>query len=123
MDQFEKKLKGFYLEKKQEDEKSIPGFDTFRDKLEPKKRARNSYIFLKVAASVVLAVVTGSYYFYASQRPTATEAIKIYPVDITPNLPTQSLLNKNAGAGYIWTWKAETDQLLEDATKSSKTEL
>ena len=122
MDQFERKIKGFYLKKKQEDKKSIPGFDTFLDKLEQVKVVKHSHFFLKVAASVILVIAAGSYYFYGSRKP-AKETMKIYPVSINQNLPTQSLLDKNADAGYIWNWKAPTDQLLDGASKSLKTEL
>jgi hypothetical protein len=122
MDSFEKKVHELYQKKKREDEKSIPGFDAFRDKLDQAKNVRQSYSFLKVAASVVLVVATGSYYFYNSRGP-AKETVKIYPVNMNQILPSQSLLDKSIDAEYIWNWKAPTDQLLEDATKSLKTEL
>jgi hypothetical protein len=122
MDQFEKKVHELYQQKKQDDEKLIPGFDTFGIKPEKVKNIKHSYFFLKAAASVVLVVATGSYYFYSSRRP-ANDTVKLYPVNINENLPTQFLLDKNAGAGYIWNWKAPTDQLLNDAAKSLKTQI
>src|ERR1019366_7657390 len=123
MDPLEKKVHEFYQQEKKEDEKSIPGFDTFLKIPEQvQKHVKHSYFFLKVAASVVLVLASGSYYFYNSRRP-AKETVKIYPVNINQNLPTQSLLDKNAGAGYIWNWKAPTDQLLDGATKSLKTQI
>lgn len=122
MDSIENKLREYYQENKREDEKSIPGFDTFRNKLEPVKNLKHFYFFLKVAASVVLVVAVGSYYFYSSRRP-AKETVKNYPLNMNQTLPSQSLLYKSIDAGYIWNWKAPTDQLLEDATKSLKTEL
>ena len=122
MDPLEKKVHELYQQKKREDEKSIPGFDTFSDKLERAQHVKHSYFFLKVAASVALVVAAGSYYFYSSRRP-AKETVKIYPVNINQNSPTQSLLDKSVSTGYIWNWKAPTDQLLEDVTKSLKTEL
>ena len=122
MDSIENKLREYYQENKQEDEKSIPGFGVFSDKPEHLNYVKRSHFFLKVAASLVLVVATGSYYFYNTRRP-AKETMKIYPVNINQNLPTQSLLDKSIGVEYIWNWKAPTDQLLEGASKSLKTEL
>ena len=116
MDLFENKVHELYQQKKREDEKSIPGFDTFR--IEP-ARIKKTYFLLKAAASVAVVVTAGSYYLYDFRRPTA----KVYPFTITTNLPTQSLLDKNAGNSNIWTWKAPTDQLLNDAKKSLKSQL
>ncbi len=121
MDQIEKKIHELYQQKKREDEKLIPRFDIFRTKPEQVRNVKHSYFLLKVAASVVLIVATGSYYFYSSPRP-AKETVKVYPVNINQHIPTQSLLNHNAGTGYIWNWKAPTDQLLKEATKSLKTQ-
>jgi hypothetical protein len=120
MDPLEKKIRELYLQKKREDEKSIPSFDTFRGKPGRLGDVRNSYFFLKMAAAVVLLAVAGPYYFYSSRR-TAKETMCIYLVNINQNLSTQSLLDKNAGSGYIWNWKAPTDKLLNDANKSLTT--
>ncbi len=122
MDPLEKKIRELYQQKKWEDEKSIPGFDAFRDNLEKLQPVKYSWFFLKVAASIVLVVAVGSYYFFNSRKP-AKESVKIYPVNINQDLPTQSLLDKSTGIVYIWNWKAPTDQLLEDAAKFLKTEL
>ena len=122
MDPLEKKISELYQQRKREDEKSMPGFDAFRNELEKPQAVKYSWFFLKIAASVVLIVAAGSYYFFSSRKP-AKETVKIYPVNINQILPTQSLLDKSVNAGYIWNWKAPTDQLLEDATKSLKTEL
>lgn len=123
MDPLEKKIHELYQHKKRVDEKSIPGFGTFLDKPEQEKTVKKHYnFFLKIAASVVLVVAAGSYYFYSSRRP-AKETVKIYPLNMNQTLPSQSLLDKSLRTEYIWNWKAPTDQLLEDATKSLKTEL
>jgi hypothetical protein len=120
MDPIEKKVSELYRQKKREDEKLIPGFDAFLNKPERVQHVKHSYFLLKVAASVVLLLSAGIYYFYSSRR-TVKETVQIYPVNIDQNLPTQSLLDKNAGTVYIWNWKAPTDQLLKDAAKSLKT--
>jgi heme/copper-type cytochrome/quinol oxidase subunit 2 len=120
MDPLEKRLNELYRQKKREDEKSIPGFDAFRDIPQQGKNKRHSYFFLKMAASVVLVVATGSYYFHFYRSRSGKETPKIYPVNINQSLPTRSLLDVNA-TGYIWNWKAPTDKLLNDANKSLKT--
>lgn len=122
MDPLEKKIHELYQQKKREDEKSIPGFDAFRDNLEKLKPVKHSWFFLKVAASVVLVVAVGSYYFFSS-RKLANETVKNYPLNMNQTLPSQSLLDKSLSTEYIWNWKSPTDQLLEDATKSLITEL
>jgi len=122
MDSIEKKVRELYQQKKREDEKFIPGFDAFRDKPERVNHVKHSYFLFKVAASVVLIMATGLYYSHIV-RTSGKETVKVYPVNIDRDLPTQSLLDQSAGAGYIWNWKAPTDQLLKDATKSLKTEL
>jgi quinol-cytochrome oxidoreductase complex cytochrome b subunit len=122
MDPLEKKAHELYQQKKREDEKSIPGFSIFRDKLEQGKTIKkHSWFFLKAAASVVLVVGAVSYYFFSSRKP-PTETAN-YPLNINQPLPTQPLLDKSINAEYIWNWKAPTDQLLEDATNSLLTEL
>jgi len=122
MDPLEKKIRELYRQKKREDEQSIPAFDSLFDKPEQEKRVRHSYFLLKLAASVFLVVGAGSYYFLGYRRA-VTAAVKIYPDNIYQHLPTQSLLNSNAGAVYMWNWKAPTDQLLNDAAKSLKTQI
>jgi len=122
MDLFEKKVHELYRQKKQEDEKSIPGFHTFHYGPGQVKRIAHPYFFVKLAASVVLVMAVGTYYFVSS-RKTTTVSVKVYRFNNGEHLPTQSLLDKNPGTGYIWNWKAPTDQLLHDATKSAKTQI
>jgi hypothetical protein len=122
MDSFEKKVHELYQQKKQEDEKSIPRFDTFRFEPVQANSLKQPYFLVKLSASVVLVMAAGTYYFFSSRKAT-TVIVKAYPVKIGQQLPTRSLLDKNAGTGYIWNWKAPTDQLLHDATKSVKTQI
>jgi quinol-cytochrome oxidoreductase complex cytochrome b subunit len=122
MDPLEKKVHELYQKQQREDEKSIPGFSIFRDKLKQKKTIKkHSWFLLKVAASVAIVVGAVSYYFFYSRKP-PNEAAN-YPLNINQPLPTQPLLDKSINAEYIWNWKAPTDQLLQDATKSLITDL
>ena len=124
MDPIEKKIRELYKEKKREDEKSIPGFDVFRNKLEESRVKKRSYFLLRVAASVAVFLVAAGllYYFYHSDR-SARETGKIYPININQPLPSDPLLDQNPGMEYIWEWKAPTDKLLEGARESLNTEL
>jgi len=122
MDSFEKKVRELYQQQKREDEKSMPAFDAFSFKQDKGKTVKHSFFFLKVAASVVVAVATGLLFFHGPGKP-GKETSKIYPVNINQHLPTQYLLDKGAAGEYIWNWKAPSDQLLEDAQKSVKTNL
>jgi len=118
---FEKKMHELYQEKKQADEKSIPDFDDFRNELERVNNVAHSYLLLKIAASVALVVSAGTYYFHGSRR-SANEVFMVYPANGYNHLPTQSLLDQSTNTGYIWNWKAPTDQLLNTA-KALKTDL
>jgi hypothetical protein len=120
MDSFEKKLHALYQQQKKEDEKSLPGFDAFNNGFGQPKPVRHSYFFLKVAASVVVVVASAVLYFNNHWQG-GKDASEIYPSNINRHLPTQSLLDKSTGGEYIWDWKAPSDQLLDDATKSINT--
>jgi len=122
MDSFEKKVRALYQQQKREDEKSIPAFDIFRDKLEQQKTVRQSYFLLKVAASVIVVVASGAFYFFNNRKP-VIETGKVYPATATQALPSQSLMDKSSGPIYIWNWEAPTDRLLKDATKTVQTKL
>ena len=122
MNSFEKKVHDLYQQKKREDEKSIPRFDSFSSKTEAVKKLRHSYFFLKVAAAVALVAVATSYYLF-THRLRAEDTVKTYPVNLNQHLPTQSLMDKGTGTGYIWNWKAPTDLLLNDAKNSLRTKI
>ena len=120
MDRIEKKLSEFFKEKKREDEKSTPDFDAFWNKLEQKKKKKRPNLLFRVAASVVTVVAVLSYYFYSSDWRTR-QPREVNQININQPLPSQSLLDQNLNAIYIWQWKAPTDQLLENANESVKT--
>ena len=120
MEPVEKKMREFYQEKRREDEKSTPGFDAFWNKLEQAKKAKRPNLVFRVAAFVLAVAAAFSYYFYSSDRP-AKEPREVSQINLNQPLPSQSLLDPNPGAKYIWQWKAPTDQLLENARESIKT--
>ena len=120
MDPIEKKVSEFYKEKKRVDEKSTPDFDTFWSKLEQIKKRKRPNIFFRVAASVIAVISVLSYYFYSTYQP-SREPREINQININQPLPSQSLLDQNLNAKWIWQWKAPTDQLLENANESIKT--
>jgi len=119
MDQLENKIRENYQERKREDEKSIPAFDTFLKNQEQIKRPVPSYLFLKVAASFIGAAILLSYYFFSNSSHTK-QLVVAQPINIKLSLPLQSFLNKSLDAGYIWKWKAPTDKLMEDSKKLLK---
>lgn len=122
MDLFEKKLRKLYQQKKQQDEKFIPRFDTFWNEPEHATILKSRGQFLRMAASVAaitIVVAVLAYYFNGLNRQ-AKKATKIYKVNLHQPLPSQELLNQNLTTTYIWQWKSSTDKLLNDAKKSIK---
>jgi hypothetical protein len=120
MDSIEKKIREYYQERKQEDERSIPGFETFR--LEPVKEAgiRKPLFTMRIAASVaaIIAVMSALIYFINNNsKPPAKKEI-ITGINMNNRFPSQPLSDQSLTVTYIWQWKAPTDKLLEDAQKS-----
>src|SRR5260221_13380755 len=116
MDPLENEIKEIYRQRKREDEKSIPAFNTFLVKKELLRRPLRSYTLLKVAASVTGAIIFLSYYFFGVSKH-AKPTVETHPEIINQSLPSQSLLNESFGDGYIWHWKAPSDKLMENAKK------
>jgi len=119
MDPLENKIRENYQERKREDEKSIPAFETFLKTKDQIKRPLQSYLFVKVAASVIGATILLSYYFFSTSSH-SKQLVETQPININLSLPSQSLLKENFDAGYIWKWKAPSDKLMEDAKKLLK---
>jgi hypothetical protein len=119
MDPLENKIRENYQAQKREDEKSIPAFETFQKNKEHIKRPVQSYLFVKVAASVIGATILLSYYFFSTSSH-SKQLVETETKNINLSLPSQSLLNGNFDAGYIWKWKAPSDKLMEDSKKLLK---
>lgn len=121
MDQFENKLRQLYQERKDEDDKLIPGFDTFRTDKLSKPLKRTALIF-RIAASVAVIAIVTVVFIYRSRNNSkpADNITTIDPMNISNNLPTHSLNAQGLTSTYIWQWKAPTDKLLEDAKQSIK---
>jgi hypothetical protein len=118
MDPFEKKLKDFYREKKQEDEKHVPDLNTL---LNTPIRARTNTLsdfFLKIAAAILVVAGSASYYFYNSPNHAAISVREIPGINLARPFPSEVLLKHGTGADYIWEWKAPTDKLLDDVNES-----
>lgn len=118
MDPLEKKVKEFYQEKKREDERSTPDFETLWNNLEHAKATRQPRFLFRIAASIALVAAVLVYYFYSSDL---REVRRISRINMDQPLPSQVLLDKSLGTGYIWNWKAPTDKLLENVNELTKT--
>ncbi len=122
MDPLEKKVCEFYQAKKREDEKSIPGFETFRTDAEMPKPIKKPVLIWRIAASVAAIAIITTIFIHRSRddsRP-ADDIAKINSMNMNDSLPTHSLNDQNLTVTYIWQWKASTDKLLEDAKESIK---
>lgn len=122
MDSIEKKIKAFYQNKKEDDEKSTPAFEVFWDDLKLAKPIKKSYLFLKIAASIAIIITAFLAYFYDSNQR-AKETLEISKIDLNQPLPSQILLDESLHTEYIWEWKAPSDKLLEDANKFMNTNI
>jgi hypothetical protein len=121
MDPLEKKVRAFYQEKKREDEKSIPGFETFRTDAEIPKSIKKPVLIWKIAASVAaIAIIAVFIYRSRNDSKPADNIAKMNPMNMNDSLPTHSLNDQSLSVTYIWQWKASTDKLLEDAKESIK---
>ena len=121
MDSFEKKLKDFYMEKKREDEKHTPDFNTLLNTPNRAKTIKQSNFFLKIAASILVVAGGASYYFYNRPNHPATTVREIPGTNLAQPFPSEVLLNHGTGTDYIWEWKAPTDKLLDDVNESVNT--
>lgn len=122
MDSIEQKLKAFYQNKKEEDEKLTPAFEVFWDDLKLAKPIKKPYLFLKIAASIAIVITAFLAYFYDSNQR-AKETLEISKIDLNQPLPSQILLDESLHTQYIWEWKAPSDKLLEDANKFMNTNI
>jgi hypothetical protein len=119
MDPFEKKLQELYQQKKQQDEKGIPRFETFWNEKEHVTILKSWRKFLRMAASVaaITILASGLVYYFNGLNYQAKKASEIYS-NLHQPFPSEQLLNQNLATTYIWNWKAPTDKLLEGAIKS-----
>src|SRR2546428_9720176 len=108
MDPFEKTLRELYQEKKQQDEKFIPPFDTFWNVAEQATILKSRGKFLRMAASIaaITIVATGLVYYFNGLNNRAKKATEIYEVNLHQPLPSQELLNQNLTTTYSWEWKS-----------------
>ena len=123
MDQFENQLRQFYQEKKDEDNKLIPGFETFHtsplgssrriDK--QSKPLKKTVLIFRIAASIA-AIAAVTVFFISRSGENSKPADKITSIDAM-NFPTHSLNDQSLSPTYIWEWTAPTDKLLEDVKK------
>jgi len=114
MDQLENQLRQFYQEKKEEDNKLVPGFETFRTHKLSKPRKSTVLIFRIAASIAAIAAVTIVFIYRSGENSKPADKItRIEPM----NFPTHSLNDQRLNPTYIWQWKAPTDKLLEDAKK------
>lgn len=118
MDPLEKKVKELYQEKRHEDEKSAPDFDTLWNKLEQTKTTKRSRLPFRIAASIAIVAAALMYYFYSSNQ---REVQRISKITMDQPLPSQVLLDQSLGVKYIWDWKAPTDKLLENVNEFMNT--
>jgi len=118
MDPIENKLREYFQKKRQEDARAMPDFETVWRGVQSQKSRRRVYPFLRIAAAVATGAIaiTGYLYFKGSQP-----AIGDHQLSGTHSpLPPTVLGDKTFATEYIWTWKAPTDQLLNDVNQSLK---
>jgi hypothetical protein len=111
MDPIEDKLRKFYREKRREDEKSTPDFETLFNKLQPRKAISRSNFAYRIAATVAIIAIAITYYFYFHNSPPVTEIQYS-----TFNIQNSTLHIQPTK--YIWTWRAPTDKLLDNANQT-----
>lgn len=108
MDSLEQKIKAFYKQRKTEDERGAPDFNTFSLNNKEPGTVQRKRIFYPMAASIAaIVVVLTSYYFFQRRR----EGIQ---VNLHQRFPTE-VLAKYPEQEFVWKWRSSTDYLLIDS--------
>ena len=116
MDSFENVMKRLYGEKKKDDDRSIPPFDSLvhgLDRAKPAQPLKLLYRLMASSAAVIIAALLVVKYVDWSSPKKLPPTINNQPIKHNATASTDRLLNTGKELTYIWQWKSPTDELLD----------